>query len=427
MDKYRDCLKFLYSLQKYGIKFGLSCTENILSKMGNPHLGKNYIHIAGTNGKGSVANFIVSILKEAGYKVGLYTSPHLVRFTERIQINFQEISQKEVIELVNDLNRAIAPEEPPTFFEAVTAMALNYFAKKQTDISVIEVGMGGRLDATNIITPLISIITQISYDHQQFLGKSLMEIGYEKAGIIKDGVPVVTGIEHLEVLGLIKSICEERQSKLFCLGKDFVVKIKNGTFEYKGLYGDLYDLKISLKGKHQYKNAALALASIELLIKKGWDIKPSHISKGLESVKWPGRLQIISNNPLIVLDGAHNPEAMKMLCESLEKEFKHERLIVVLGIMSDKDIKTMLKEIVPKADQVIFTSPKYERSADPRLLLELSKGFNVKMEAITPLPAAIDKAISIASNKDLILICGSLFTVGEALSYFKPKEYKPEF
>ncbi len=423
MKDYQESINYLYKLQKYGIKFGLSSTKNLLKSFGNPHISQNYIHIAGTNGKGSVANFITSILVQAGYKVGLYTSPHLVRFTERIQINFDEIAKEEVVNLVKELKKAIVPSEPPTFFEAVTAMALTYFSRKNVDLAVIEVGMGGRLDATNIIIPLVSIITNVSFDHQQFLGNTLKEIAFEKAGIIKEKVPTITGVNDKEAIELIKRICKEKNSKLFILHKDFSFEKQKNGFKYKGILGDIEDLHVSLIGDHQYENASLALAAVELLIEKGWNIRPVHIYKGLKDVKWPGRLQIISKNPIVIVDGAHNPEAIKRLKETVLNNFNYKRLILVLGIMEDKDISSMLEEILEIADHVIFSAPQYTRSANPIKLMELSKKKPLKKEIITPLSSAIKKALSVANREDLVLICGSLFTVGEALTYLKPDKY----
>ena len=423
MKDYKESISYLYKLQKYGIKFGLSSTKNLLNFFGNPHISQNYIHIAGTNGKGSVANFITSILVQAGYRVGLYTSPHLVRFTERIQINFEEISQKEVVDLVEELKKAIVPSEPPTFFEAVTAMALTYFSKKNVDIAVIEVGMGGRLDATNIITPLMSIITNISFDHQQFLGNTLKEIAFEKAGIIKEGIPTITGANDKEAIKVIKKICKEKNSKLFILHKDFSFEKQKDGFTYKGILGNIDDLHLSLIGDHQYENASIALAAIELLIQKGWNIRPVHIIKGLKSVKWPGRLHIVSKDPTVILDGAHNPEAIKRLKETVLSNFTYKKLILILGIMEDKDISSMLEEILEIADYVIFSAPNYTRAADPIRLMELSKKVPLKKEILTPLSSAIKKALLVANKEDLVLICGSLFTVGEALAYLKPDKY----
>ncbi len=423
MKDYKESISYLYKLQKYGIKFGLSSTKNLLNFFGNPHISQNYIHIAGTNGKGSVANFITSILVQAGYRVGLYTSPHLVRFTERIQINFEEISQKEVVDLVEELKKAIVPSEPPTFFEAVTAMALTYFSKKNVDIAVIEVGMGGRLDATNIITPLMSIITNVSFDHQQFLGNTLKEIAFEKAGIIKEGIPTITGANDKEAIEVIKKICKEKNSKLFILHKDFSFEKQKDGFTYKGILGNIDDLHLSLIGDHQYENASIALAAIELLIQKGWNIRPVHIIKGLKSVKWPGRLHIVSKDPTVILDGAHNPEAIKRLKETVLSNFTYKKLILILGIMEDKDISSMLEEILEIADYVIFSAPNYTRAADPIRLMELSKKVPLKKEILTPLSSAIKKALLVANKEDLVLICGSLFTVGEALAYLKPDKY----
>ncbi|MBN1628056.1 MAG: bifunctional folylpolyglutamate synthase/dihydrofolate synthase, partial [Deltaproteobacteria bacterium] len=302
---YRNAVEYLYSLQKYGIKFGLSKTSNIMKALGNPHKGQKYIHIAGTNGKGSVSAMMESVLMKAGLKVGFYSSPHLVRFTERFRINRKEITRKETIELVNELLGVIDPSEPPTFFEATTAMALSYFAKKKTDIAIMEVGMGGRLDATNVIRPLLSIITNISLEHQAFLGERLIDIAGEKAGIIKRGVELVTAATQPSVLNLFKEICEAKRSSFRRVGRDFRYRLEGNELSYSGIKRRMNGLRLGLPGRYQARNTALALAAIERLEAKGYRISEKDIREGLIDVVWPGRMQTMSRDPLVIVDGAH--------------------------------------------------------------------------------------------------------------------------
>ncbi len=423
---YADAIKYLYSLQKYGIKFGLSKTENIMASIGNPHVGRAYVHIAGTNGKGSIAAFISSVLNKAGYKVGVYTSPHLVRFTERFKINGQEIPRADVVDLVNLLKKNIVEEEPPTFFEFTTAMALTYFAKKATDISIMEVGMGGRLDATNIISPLVTIISNIAMEHQFFLGNTLLEIAQEKAGIIKPHVPLVTGVTQRKVLELLKGKCEELGAPVVRIGEQVRYRYCGRGLSYRGRKWTLKGLALGLPGRFQGRNAAVALAALEELNELGLSLNENAIEDGLAHASWPGRMHILEGNPMVLLDGAHNPKAMQTLADTIRKELNYRGLIVVVGVMEDKDRKNILKQIVPFADHVIYTRPKYSRAANPKALFEVGKSFHKAGSVIASLQDAIDTARSMAGAHDLIVVCGSLFTVGEALSYLDPINFAPE-
>ncbi|MCP4682960.1 MAG: bifunctional folylpolyglutamate synthase/dihydrofolate synthase, partial [Desulfobacterales bacterium] len=270
--KYQEAIEYLYGLQKFGIKFGLSKTSNLLSALGNPHKGKKYVHIAGTNGKGSVSAFIASILKETGLRVGIYSSPHLVRFTERFRINDEEIPQGKAADLINELKASFAQEEPPAFFEATTAMALAYFARENTDIAIMEVGMGGRLDATNVITPLVSVITNISMEHRFFLGSRLLDIAGEKGGIIKESVDLITGATQPSVINLFESLAENKKAPSWRLGKDIRYRTSRSGFHYYGQKRRIKGLNMGPKGSFQVRNAALALATIERLEAKGFEI-----------------------------------------------------------------------------------------------------------------------------------------------------------
>jgi dihydrofolate synthase / folylpolyglutamate synthase len=424
--RYQEAVSHLYSLQKYGIKFGLSKTENLLKAFGNPHKGQRYVHIAGTNGKGSVAAFVGSILREGGMKVGLYSSPHLVRFTERFRINGEEIPQDTAAGLIDELRRAFALEAPPTFFEATTAMAFIYFAREKTDIAIMEVGMGGRLDATNVIMPLVCGITNISLEHQEFLGNRLVSIAKEKGGIIKKGVDVVTAAAQPPVVRTLEAIAAERGAPLWRVGKDIRYRTTASGLHYRGLGLRMRGLRLGLVGMLQTRNAALALGLIEKLMEKGVRVSEEEIRNGLENTVWPGRMQIVGTNPTILLDGAHNPGALRVLARSIKAGFRYRRLILVIGVMADKDICEMMRIIVPLADYLICTRPLYYRAADPEVLMKEAAPLGKPGETVLLLTDALTMARKMAGPDDLIVVCGSLFTVGEALTYFDPETYRSD-
>jgi dihydrofolate synthase/folylpolyglutamate synthase len=425
---YEEALSRLYRLQKYGIKFGLSKTSNLLKAFGDPHRGQKYIHIAGTNGKGSVGAMLESILIKSGLKVGFFTSPHLVSFTERFRINQVSIDKEQAAVLINEVYEAMDKREPPTFFEITTAIALIYFARTKVDIGIMEVGMGGRLDATNVITPLVSVITNIGLDHNQYLGATIMDIAREKAGIIKPGVDVVTGVRQGPVKRLLQSLCKEKGSPLWILGHDARYRrLASGLFCYYGAREHYADLTLGLKGRFQYRNAALCLLVLETLEDKGISVSEKEVRLGLADPFWPGRLEVISWRPTIILDGAHNTAAMRSLADSIKRDFHFRDLVLVVGIMADKDILRILREIVPLATRIIFTRPAYYRAAEPQRLLKVAEGHGWSGEVRTPLSAAIDAARNMADERDLILITGSLFTVGEAKSYLDPTRYPGEY
>ncbi len=424
--QYRKELNYLYSLQKHGIKFGLSKTSNLLEGMDNPLYGQNFIHIAGTNGKGSVASFLSSILQECGYSVGLYTSPHLASFTERIKVNSSEIPQERLVSLIRELRSIVVTEEPPTFFEAVTALALRYFAQENPDIVILEVGMGGRLDATNLVAPVLSIITNISLEHQEFLGDSLLEIAEEKAGVIKPETPLITGVKQEAIQEMFNRKCQENNSGIHLLGRDFDFRQQPEGLEYQGTNIRMDSIHPGLSGEHQSQNAALAVAASEVLNSKGFNIDVPSIRSGLQSAAWPGRMQIVKNDPYVVLDGAHNPEALLALTNTLQKDFSYGKLYLVLGIMEDKDIEGLLEIILPISDYVIYSSPDYFRALTPGELESRSQAWNKEGATANSIPAALDMAEQKADSGDMILVTGSLFTVGEALTYFFPVEFAPD-
>ena len=412
---YENCLKTMYGFHRFGIKLGLSTIRKILKGLGNPHKGFACIHIAGTNGKGSVASSLASVLSRSGYKTGLYTSPHLVRFNERIQVNNRPISNKNVVAAYNAVKGVHHGRREPTFFEFATAMALYEFGRQQVDWAVIETGMGGRLDATNIIKPEISIITNVSLEHRDYLGDTLSRIAAEKAGIIKFRKPVVTAIRQKRALAVVEKIAAEKKAPLFRLGRDFRIRRRQpDKFSYYGLNNTWYDLQTALRGSHQTDNAALVLAACELITGHKAVLEPKNIKKGLKTNEWPGRLDTVSTDPLIILDGAHNLAAARNLGRFLSSNFAGNRLTLVIGILDDKPYRSMLKSLLPLANRVILTRAKINRALDPCKLLEVAGNFKLESKIIPDVAGAVKYAIATNSRAGVICIAGSLYVVGEA-------------
>jgi dihydrofolate synthase/folylpolyglutamate synthase len=422
---YQQSIDYLYSLEKFGMIFGLAKVEAILQAIGNPHQELQAIHIGGTNGKGSTAAMIASILKREGYRVGLYTSPHLIRFTERMTLNGKEIEKEEVAELTEWMRQKMetAGVTPPfTFFDFTTAMALLYFKQKMVDLAILEVGLGGRLDSTNVIDPLLSIITNIGKDHEEVLGKGILRIAREKAGIIKSGRPLITAATQPEVLRHFAKVCKEKAAPIFRVGKEFrYLPEGEESFSYEGLHRKLWGLSLNLRGRHQVVNATTALGAMEVLDDLGYRVSNEAMSEGLKEAEWPGRLEMVSSSPKVLLDGAHNPDGALSLRESLQKDFQYRHLILLVGIMKDKDIPSILHALSPLADHIILTRPSTERAASPALLKKTLGRNGTKAEVIEDFKKAIEKGLSLAGSEDLLCITGSLYTVGEARSYFLPR------
>jgi dihydrofolate synthase / folylpolyglutamate synthase len=419
---YQRSLDYLYGLEKFGMIFGLTQVERILEAVGKPHEEIQSIHIGGTNGKGSTAAMMASILQEEGYRVGLYTSPHLIRFTERIKVNGKEIEEEEVADLAGWMRERIeaaGTQGSFTFFDFTTAMALLYFSRRRVEIAILEVGLGGRLDSTNVVDPLVSIVTNIAKDHEEYLGHTLLKIAREKAGIIKKGRPFITAATQEPVLRLFSKICREKESPCFRVGKEFrYLQTGERSFQYEGLQRKLWGLHLNLRGSHQIVNAATALGAMEVLEDSGYPVSTDAMVKGLAEVEWPGRLEMIRSSPRIVLDGAHNSAGAAILKESLKQEFQYRHLILLIGIMKDKDIGSILHSLLPMADHVILSKPNMDRAAPPGLLKKSSGRYQRKTEVIEDLEKAIEKGISMAGEEDLLCITGSLYTVGEARAYF---------
>ena len=363
-----------------------------------------------------------SILCATGYRTGLYTSPHLVDYRERIRIGDELIEKNFILNFVDDLKEEIS-KNGYTFFEVTTALAFSYFADKKVDIAVLETGMGGRLDSTNIVTPLFSIITDISLEHTNHLGTTLPQIAFEKAGIIKNGVPTITSVEDQGVFQVIKNVCAQRKSTLYIGFENSDVKIHRLSLDQTVFdFGQYKNLKLNLGGRHQVTNACLAISAIEKLKEMGWKIGSKAVRGALKSVNWRGRLEIFRETPLTLLDVAHNPAGTKALVDALDEFFPKKEIIFIFGVMADKDYPSMLKEICRKTKSIVLTKPNYKRAADPELLEKVVIKQNKPYEIVPEVKQAHILALKNAKSDDVICITGSHFTVGEFLSQSEKSE-----
>lgn len=419
---YRETLAHIYGLARFGMKPGLQRISSLLSFLGNPHHGLRIVHVAGTNGKGSTAAFLSSIVASGGYRVGLFTSPHLISFTERMRINGSEIGEDAVTRLAERVMKA-APEGT-TFFEIVTAMAILYFAEEGVELAVLEAGMGGRLDATNVASGILSVITPVSLDHCEYLGATVAEIAREKAGVVKRGRPVVVSPQPPEVLAVLRATCAELESPLYLSGIDFSASWEAEGLAYRGANNSLYALQPGIAGRYQAANAGSALCAAELLREAGIVLDQAALRRGVESARWPGRMEFFGASPRFLLDGAHNAAGAKALADALAG-IPRDRLFIVTGVMGDKDAAAILSPLFPLADRLFAVSPRLERampSADLALLCRELGGDCIDAGSVA---AGISLAGEAAAPEDLILVCGSLFTVGEARAILLAERFEP--
>jgi dihydrofolate synthase/folylpolyglutamate synthase len=405
--------------------YDLRRVDELLSLLGNPHHQASSVHITGTNGKGSVAAMVASALTASGYTTGLYTSPHFHTWRERIRVGGELISEAELTALVASLKPQLeAVNEKATYgklttFEFLTALAFAYFGQRGVDFQVLEVGMGGRFDATSVINPVVCIITPISFDHMDVLGNTLAEIAAEKAGIIKPGSTVVISPQPDEAARVIRETCRSCGAQLVTVGSDVTWQglgfdLARQLLRVKGRR-DIYELSIPLLGQHQLSNAATAVAALEVLADKGFNVSREDIAKGLKRVSWPGRLQILSRHPLVVVDGAHNIGAARQLAQSIQQYFNFERAILVMGTSYDKDVASIVSELFPLFDKVIVTRSRHPRAMAPAPLATEFARHGVKAQVAEDVPSALSRALALAGEKDLVCVAGSLFVVGEAM------------
>ncbi len=423
---YEEALKLVEEKSKFGMNLGLLRIEELLKRLGNPHQDAKvrYIHVAGTNGKGSTASFIQQILISAGHRVGFFSSPHLHSYCERIRVNNANIPEAHWVKLVETIMPHVDAMvedgfEAPTEFEINTAMAFLYFSRQKVNWAVMEVGLGGRMDSTNVILPQVSIITNIAMDHTNYLGDTITKIAAEKAGIIKKGVPVITGCQDQTALAVIKAKAAELDSPIWVYGEDF-----DATLNYADENSQVFDCRVKgktynglstiLLGRYQIDNAALAVACASLL-----KIKTGAIQDGIWHAYWPGRMEILSRRPLIVLDGAHNGHGMAALAESLESYWSKRKIVAMFGMLADKDRENAMSVILPSVARAVVTKVNSPRAGNWLYLAEICQRHGVVAETVEKVEDAVVRTLEIAEEvqADMILITGSLYMLGDARAY----------
>jgi dihydrofolate synthase/folylpolyglutamate synthase len=435
---YQLTLDYLYSFVDYSLtkvdrlaqaNFDLSRMVELMHRLGDPHLAYPSIHVAGTKGKGSVTAMCSSILQAGGYRTGMYTSPHLEDYTERIQVDGHPIPHSTLVELVERIKPQIESIPQLTTFEITTALAFLYFKEMGVDAAVIEVGLGGRLDATNIILPVVSVITSISYDHTQVLGKTLTAIATEKCGIIKPSLPVVSAPQDPEAMAVIEYIARERKAPLTVVGRDILARpiqrsINHQVAEFRlpsgkdltineGAFRKL-EVVLPLLGDHQVENAAVAYLAIDRFRQNALPISDDQIRDGFSKTYWPGRFEILSQNPPLILDCAHNLESCHQLMLTLQTMFPGYKILLIFGASEDKDIEGMFKELLPSVEQAIFTKSFHPRAISPVQLEQKVKSANILTQVIENVADAVQQALAMASEQQVILVTGSIFVVAEA-------------
>ncbi|NBG86953.1 bifunctional folylpolyglutamate synthase/dihydrofolate synthase [Isachenkonia alkalipeptolytica] len=427
---YQEALNYIHGTYKFGKKIGLTNIRELLHRLGNPEKELKIIHVAGTNGKGSVSSFIHGGLKAAGYQVGLFTSPYLETFRERMQINGEKISEEHLVRSTEKVKEKIQEmvqegKHHPSEFEVVTAIALDYFHRQSVDFLVLEVGLGGRFDATNgVERPILSIITNIGYDHTEYLGDTLAKIAYEKAGIIKEKIPVILYPQEQEAMEQIREIANAKEAPI--LPVDFSSLILEGAslgeqhFSIKVGRQEYNALSIRLLGSYQIYNSITALTALEYLKSTGQvSYDPSMIREGFYHTRWPGRFEILRKKPLTIIDGAHNPQAAKALTETLKQHLPKASITFVIGMLLDKDIQSFLEEIAPLGARFVLTKPFGPRAAEAEDLQEMLRAYEKPMYPEPRVSEAIDKAYAITGEEEVIVLVGSLYMIGEARTYIR--------
>jgi dihydrofolate synthase/folylpolyglutamate synthase len=426
---YAEALDWLFNVRRFGPERTLEPTRHALGLLGDPQLGFKSIHVGGTNGKGSTSAMIASILGAAGYRVGLFTSPHLERFTERIKVGGEEIPEEDVTRLLGRIRPVFEEMRgrgmPLRFFDIVTILCFMYFRERRVDFAVLEVGLGGRLDATNVVDPLVSVITNIGLEHTEILGDTLELIAGEKAGIIKPGRPLVTATRDESVFRVFRARAEELGCRVVRVGYDtgyerLVMDLGGVRFSLHSLRGEYRGLATPLLGDHQIVNAATAVAAVESLAEYGFGVPEDAVRRGLRDVFWPGRLEVMSTSPLVVVDGAKDAEATLAVRRTVERDIPHRRVLAVVSISSDKKIPAMMRNICAMADTLILTTHGVmERAADPLYLASLASENGKPSEVLPVAEEAFARALELAGPGDMVLVIGSVFLAGAARAYFR--------
>ncbi|GAB6138868.1 bifunctional folylpolyglutamate synthase/dihydrofolate synthase [Halanaerobaculum tunisiense] len=416
-----QAIDYLNNLDKFGVKPGLERIKLLLDYFDNPQQELDVIQVAGTNGKGSTSALLTNIYKAAGYQVGTYNSPHIVDFKERIRVNDVNISATSLDSLVEEMkpaiNKVASELEHPTFFEVLTALAILYFARQEVDLVILEAGMGGRWDATNVVDSLVSVITNVSLDHTAYLGETISEIAWEKAGIINSHQVVITATSKQEVLSVVEKICQERDSKLLNINQEFKWQQEAQNLAYQVFSASSSEqeysaLQLPLLGEHQVVNSTLALAVVEELQTR-LAVTKEELKQGISQVSCPGRLEVVAQQPTIILDGAHNQSAARKLKNNLA-DLNYDNLFLVLSILADKDILGIVKQLAPLAQEIIVTENNNYRVADITNIKEKVIPYNFNVKSKPELQQALNYTQQIVTESDLILVSGSLYTVAEA-------------
>ena len=421
---FEEAMQLIHATQRFGSRLGLTSIRALLSRLGNPQNRLKFVHVAGTNGKGSVCAYLYAILQAAGLRVGLYTSPYIQRFTERIQVNGVEISEDAIARITTHIRAAIEDMaanglDSPTEFDLVTAIGFAYFAQNNCDIVVLEVGLGGRLDSTNIIeVPEVAVITRLGYDHTDVLGDTLEKIAFEKAGIIKPNCDVVLCPQPPEAEAVFEELSAARGARLHKVDLSGIQPTEFGLWGQRFTHAQFGEFRITLLGEHQLTNAALALDAARLLMKKGFPITEDAIGQGLASARWPGRMELLQSNPPVLVDGAHNVQGVAALKRGLQQYFPGKRFIFLVGVLSDKDYGDMMREIAPLAERFLTITPESPRALPAKALKEHLTRYGKPVQSFERLDDAIAEGLRQCGEDSVLCAFGSLYYIGRVREYF---------
>jgi dihydrofolate synthase/folylpolyglutamate synthase len=434
LESYEDARDWITGLVPFGIRPGMERIQKLMEAFGNPERRLKFIHVAGTNGKGSVCAYLTSVLLRCGYDVGTFTSPYITKFTNRFQYNGMDIPEETLLQLSNELKpqvEAIAQTElgSPTMFEVSTALAILYFAKvSYPDFVVWETGLGGRMDVTNIVSPIISVITNVGHDHMDILGDTIEAVTYEKAGIIKPGMPVVSAVSQPEAVAILESTAKTANSSLYLLGQKFSetpldIRENEQTFRFNGLFRDIEPLTITLNGAHQRTNAAVAVMTLEVLRQYyALIVDDDDLRQGLRDTAWPGRLEMVQTSPRILIDGAHNPEGAETLAAALRDTYKYERLHLMMGMLANKNHLDTLRHILPLVDTLVVTEPDFRKALPAEALTELVQtireqlGYSFELIVEPNWKQALTRLQTLTSDADLAVVTGTLYLIADVRS-----------